>query len=466
VKPFREWPIISDLRRRGLLFPVALGTAAAALLVQGAWSRRSPPPSPAPSPLASPAGTDFLPQLRPGLEKAPLEYLSDYWYQLAQRARVGVVTLGRSSTPVVVLAPGTGVTSLAAADMLAPSGESRGSRFAVVGRDTDASLAVVNLDASLAGAPLPLSTLEGLHPGALVATISVGPDAGLEVTPAHLVAISVSDPTSALASGPPSPESSTLELSVVPRSVVAGAVVDLDGRLIGVAVEDGRGDVRVLSATAAMSVVEHVRRGTACRPIEVGSLAPAVATLLGAEGALVERVHAESFAGPPPVRAGDVIVAWADEPVRTAEEFEIHFAAQSPGSTSTLTVLRGRQRVRVSLGLPASDCRSPAREPVRLDRLGLTLVYERPQGGPGDGWRASSVAPGGEAARSGLASGDWLLQLDRAPLGGLEGRSRLEALARRTQPVLLTVRRGERTLLVALSFRAGDRREGEGTAPR
>ena len=450
MKPFREWPIIGDLSRRGLLFPVAVAGAAVVVLGQGFLARRGEAPRPVPSPNETPSSSAFLPNVRPGLEKAPLEYQSDYWLQLGEKARLGLVALGRDGIPAVVVAPGIGVTSLEGADALGRDAASAGSSFRVIGRDLEARLAVVHLDEALAGAPLLLSTLEGVHPGALVATVSLGPDRGLQITPAHLVAVSLVDDSATSAAGPPPPRSTTLVLSVVPRALAVGAVVDLDGRLIGVAVGTGDGGTSVLSAAATTAVVEAAGHGDPCRPFEVASLDPGVARLLGARGLLVERVHEDSFAGKPPLGPGDVVVDWDGEVPVTAKGFEELYAARAPGSAVPVTVLRGRDRLRTTVRLPASDCRAPSRAPVGIESLGLTLHFEPATAGGRGGWRVDDVVAGSESARAGLARGDRVLAIDREALAGGEDRPRLAALARRSRPTLLTLKRGGRLLLLAL----------------
>ena len=156
--------------------------------------------------------------------------------------------------------------------------------------------------------------------------------------------------------------------------LTAGAVVDLDGRLIGVAVETGNGQRRTsFPRPRTDAVVEAVGRGDPCRPIEVASLDPGVARLLGARGLLVERVDEDSFAGKPPLRPGDVVVGWDGEVPVSAPGFEDLYAAKPPGSTVSVTVLRGRDRVRTAVRLPASDCRAPSPEPVAIESLGLSL---------------------------------------------------------------------------------------------
>jgi S1-C subfamily serine protease len=420
------------------------------VLAQGVLARRAEAPTPAPSPRETNSPSEFLPNLRPGLEKAPLEYQSDYWRQLGEQARRGLVSLGPDGIPAVVVAPGTGVTSLEAADTLARDAASPGSSFRVIGRDLEARLAVVRLDEALGGTPLSLSTLESLHPGALVATVSLSPGRGLQIAPAHLVAVSLDDDSAASAAGPPPPRSTTLVLSVVPRTFTVGAVVDLDGRLIGVAVATGDGGTSVLSAAATAAVVEAAGRGEPCRPVEVAGLDPGVARLLDAPGLLVERVDEDSFAGKPPLRPGDVLVDWDGKAPVTAKGFEDLYAAKAPGSTVSVTVLRGRDRLKTAVRLPASDCRAPSPEPVGIESLGLTLRFEPATAGRRGVWRVGAVVAGSESARAGLARGDRVLEIDREALAGSEDRPRIAALTRRSRPTLLTLKRGDRVLLLAL----------------
>jgi S1-C subfamily serine protease len=439
--------VIGDLWRRGLLFPVGVAGAALVLLAQGVYSRRAAAPAPTPPPHDPPPTAEHRPSSRSGLEKTPLEYQSDFWLQLGEQARHGLVAVGPDAIPVVVVAPGIGVTSLPAADTLE---QDAASSFRVVGRDLEARLAVLHLDAATGGTPLSPSTFAGVHPGALVATVGLGADRRLQITPAHVVAVSLLDEMPASTAGPPPPRSTTIALSVVPHALTVGAVVDLDGRLVGIAVETRDGGTRVVSAPATDAVVEAAGRSEPCRPIQVASLDRGVARLVGAPGLLVEQVDSESFAGKPPLRPGDVLVDWDGEAPLSARKFEELYAARAPGSTVSVTLLRGRERLRTAVRLPASDCRPPSVDPVALESLGLTLRFETASAGRRGGWRVGDVVPGSRAVRAGLAQGDRVLEVDRVALAGSEDRPRIVALSRRAKPTLLTVRRGERVLLLAL----------------
>jgi S1-C subfamily serine protease len=337
--------------------------------------------------------------MRPDLEKAPLAYLSDYWLQLAERARAGLTRVGREQLPAVVVAPGLAVTSPALGERLALEaglgGGSSGDEapFAWLGEDPVLGLAFVELKGE--SQAFELARLDDARPGSLVATVSLRPDGGLRITPSHLTAVIRE-------------KRHGLELSVRPPEAGVGAVVDLDGRLLGVAVSDAGADLRVPSAQSLGAAVERVRAADPCRALEVAAPEDAVRELLGASGLVVERVRGGAWAEEPPLRPGDVLLEFAGRPMTSVGEFAAAYDAPPRDQRVRFVLRRGRARVSGRARLPGRDCRPVAPAPLRLERAGLVLAWEP----SGPGWRVADVAADGPAAQAGLERGDVLLSAD------------------------------------------------------
>ncbi len=132
------------------------------------------------------------------------------------------------------------------------------------------------------------------------------------------------------------------------RAGEGGAVVDLDGRLVGMAVLGPRGTLLVIPApTIARSAEQLLTKGRVSRgylgiamqpvqlPEPLGKLANT------SVGLLVSGVDSRSGAALGGVLLGDVIVAWNGEPVRDYRQVQRLLGPESVGSTVTLAAVRG-----------------------------------------------------------------------------------------------------------------------------
>ena len=234
----------------------------------------------------------------------------------------------------------------------------------------------------------------------------------------------------------------------------ATAVVDLDGALVGVAIDRGDGGAgsRLLSSSIVRRVVAELQRQVRCRALVVSELQPPVLALLGIEsGLLVEQVRQDAFVPEPSLRAGDVILEWNAEPVTTVEAFETETDALELGALVRYGIIRGRRRLAGATILPGDDCRPLGEPPVQLARFGLALRWTAAgRVGTGDGWRVAATAPDGVAAAAGLQPNDLLLAVDGTTAEGLDARALFERMERRGEPTLVTVRRADRVRILAL----------------
>ena len=487
--PLLRIPVIRTLHDRQLLFPVVVVLVVSGVLGQGAWqsdrSVEAADQEDTPVPLPTPVSR------RPDLEKTPLTYFDDYWSQLRERVEDKVVLVGPDATPAVVVMPGLALTSAEAGEAVladieqarlvrpqddppmtegvasataaalptgegapppiaagvdeaaaAPTAAPRPGGLIVVDRDRGLSLFEVD--------PLQVDAFELIPPaavpsGSYVGAVTRDGTGRAAITPGHLV-VARAEP-----SGSARP---SLLVSMRLSGPGATAIVDLDGALVGVAVDAGEGGVepRLLSSSVVRRVVVELQRQVHCRALVVSALEPPVLALLGIErGLLVEQVRQDAFLPEPSLRAGDVILEWGGEAVTTLEAFESQRDARETGALVRYRVLRGRRRLAGGTVLPGDDCRPLGEPPVRLMHFGLALRWTAVDGaGVRDGWRVAATAPGGVAATAGLQRGDLVLAVDGRVADDLDARAVFERMEQRREPTLVTVRQADRVQILAL----------------
>lgn len=475
MRPLRV-PLVGSLQGRGLLFPLVLIPAVAAVLVQGAWEQNAleqdalaqeAPPRPAAT-VAEPVPN---PPVRPfvrALDKSPLTYFADYWAQLAERAGPWLTVVGPGRTPGLVVGPRLVLTTvrpalelLAARDRAGLVGaggarqaappEPEGLRLR--GWDEEIGLAVFDVLGD-DRAPFTLTDPHVLPSGSHVGIVTLSRAGEPVVAPGYLVgATSRADE---LANG------GDLAISAdLPETLAIAAVVDLDGALLGLVYRAPTGGRRAVSSTGLLRLIERLQAETVCRGIEVTDLDDAVReALVLEEGVLIEYVHREAFAPEPSLRGGDILVEWAGERVQSAAQFELLYDGQTPGALVRYRVLRNRRRISGGTIVPDADCQPVGPRGVRLAARGLALEWvpraaDEPAGGPG--WRVATVAQGGPAAAAGVAEGDWLVAIGGTGVGSADDRDAIAAAAERTEPLLLQLLRGDRARLVAVAPPANPR---------
>ena len=493
MRSFLQLPVLRELHARSLLFPTIVLLLVVGVLIHGALTPESVDET---AEAAAPEPPPLLPNLRPDLEKTPLSYTADYWSQLGETLRRNLVLVGRDGTPGVVIAPRTVLAAFRAADELLaeqlenvvlrerlaqeraaeegnaiqsdPSADNEAAGdsesetaavgpnapapprpFSPAGVDLEHGVALFELGSTVSATHVRRADPGALKPGAHIAAISLTPDRDLRITPGVLVSV-------AEGSGYPEQDATIGERFDVaipfPAGTRTAAIVDLDGGLLGVAVESPSG-IRVLSAATVEQIAGSLGERRPCLSIETRDLTDEVRRVLRVRsGVLVERVHREAFLPEPSILPGDILTRWAGRDVDQAGDWEQHYGDQEPGSLVRYVLRRGKRRLSGATRMPGPDCRPVAHSLETFAALGLVLRWDAERdGGAPEGWTVMGAVEDAAAAQGGLVRGDRIVAVQGEALTLGNRRRALLPFERRGVTLVMTVWRGDRVLLIAVA---------------
>lgn len=250
-----------------------------------------------------------------------------------------------------------------------------------------------------------------------------------------------------------------------------GALVDLGGRLVGINTAiasrtggyDGIGfaipvDI-VRSVTEELIGSGYVSRGWL--GVMIQDITPGLAEEFSEEnGIIVSEVTPGGPADLAGVAVGDVIVELDGRPVESVPWFRNAVASLDPGDPVSLLVSRSGHRttIRAEAGeLPGGETRTGAVESVEevpatvgWTLRGLDQRTSRALGYEGSGLLVGAVDADGAAARSGLAQGDIIVEMDRNPVSSVDEAHRLVSASE--GGILLLVFRGGHTIFILLEL--------------
>lgn len=178
-------------------------------------------------------------------------------------------------------------------------------------------------------------------------------------------------------------------------------------------------------------------------------------------GALVSEVNATGPAAKAGLKAGDIIIAYAEKPVQDSADLPPLVGATKPGASRTLTVIReGKtQELTVTLGqLPDKDRKEQLADNAPNEsgpRLNIA-VGDVPDG---QGVLVQQVGPGA-AAEAGVKPGDILLSLNNRPIKDAAQLRQLVKDLPRGKRVPLLVKRAGGALYLAVAIPAADKQPG------
>jgi serine protease Do len=252
-----------------------------------------------------------------------------------------------------------------------------------------------------------------------------------------------------------------------------GPAFDENGNVVGVTTaiySPSGGSIGIgfaIPADTVKTVVAQLKdKGAVTRGwlgVEIQSVTADIADSLGlkqAEGALVAEPQPGSPAAKAGLAAGDVVVSVNGHAIKDAHDLARTIAAQAPGSTAKLAVIRNgaAQTMSITLGnLPnerqASNIPEHGGTGEGSAPLGLTVAPASQVAGAGhQGVVVTNVNPDGPAAEMGFRSGDVILDVAGK---GMEQPAQLrQALQDARQSgkhhVLMRVKSGDTTRFVAM----------------
>lgn len=252
-----------------------------------------------------------------------------------------------------------------------------------------------------------------------------------------------------------------------------GPLVNLDGEVVGVntAIFSRSGGYMgvgfaipsKLARTIADQLIEtgEVTRGYL--GIVIQPLTSELAESFGLEqsqGILVAQVSEDSPAKKAGLKQGDVIVSYQDKPVTDIGDFRNRVSLTAPGSSETLTIIRGgkQRKIKVTIGELSADERVAQGPAQSTEELGLAVQTLTPElarqfdAKPGEGVVVTGVQSGSIAATAGLRTGDVILQVNRKPVSSAGEFNRAVKESRGDKRVLLLVRTGDMQRYVVLRW--------------
>jgi len=287
--------------------------------------------------------------------------------RLAEEAGASVVGVGQrwGSGSGIVLGEGrvlTNAHNVRGSKVTVTFADERTADGTVAGHDIDGDLAVIETDTAQAPA-LPWAT-EGASLGMPVFALANPGGRGLRVTFGYVSGIdrAFRGPRGVRITG-------SLEHTapLLPGSS-GGPVLDAAGHLLGINTNRlGEGFYLAIPADEALrDRVDVLARGESVRPpqlgvtITPGHMARRMRRAVGlpdAEGLLIREVADDSPAARAGLAAGDLIVAAAGQPTRTADDLFGALRAAAPGGSIEMTVLHGtdERTVQVAFGQPDGE---------------------------------------------------------------------------------------------------------------
>jgi Do/DeqQ family serine protease len=241
-----------------------------------------------------------------------------------------------------------------------------------------------------------------------------------------------------------------------------GALINLKGELVGIntaIIGPSGGNVGIgfavpmhMAKAVMNQLIEHgeVRRGRL--GIQISNLSPDLAANLGiseSDGALVGSVEK----GSPAERAGDVVVALDEKPVRSSSDLRNRIGMMKVGATVDLTIVRdgSKRHMKVDIGTmpdanPVVKASLPDAKEEQPAIKGATFADLAPSSTV-KGVVVTAVEQGSPAARGGLRPDDVVTAVNRKPVKSVE---ELQAAMKESsrQTALFVRREGQDVLVV------------------
>ncbi|HPF57700.1 MAG TPA: DegQ family serine endoprotease [Candidatus Competibacteraceae bacterium] len=251
-----------------------------------------------------------------------------------------------------------------------------------------------------------------------------------------------------------------------------GPLFNLDGEVIGVnsQIYSRSGGYQGLSFAVpidvAMEVIDQLKTGGKVSRgwlgVMIQEVTPELAQSFNLDkprGALVGQVLPDSPAQAAGVQAGDIIIAFNDQPVHQSSELPPLVGRIRPGSSVPLNLIREGKEQTLTIKLEELPEDPKSQQAIAVSpsssRLGL-VVSELPADQQKDGVKGVLVkeANEGPAASAGIRPGDIITRLNNAEITNLEQFSALVKELPAGRPVPVLVKRDNGALFLALTIPA------------
>jgi serine protease Do len=331
----------------------------------------------------------------------------------------------------------------------------------VLGKDQKSDIAVIKIDA---GRDLPAVTLgdsDRLEVGEWV--MAIGNPFGLD----HTVTSGIVSAKGRNIGAGPYDNFIQTDASINPGNS-GGPLINLRGEVVGINTaifSQSGGNIGIGFAIPSNSVKELLPqlkdKGKVVRGFigtSVQKLTPEIADSLGlnpARGALVADVIKGGPAERAGVKSGDVIVEFDRKAIKDSSDLPLQVARVAPGTTVQVKVIRDGKEMALPLTVGQIKETEVAASTQEGD-LGLTVQPLTPQLAENlgleraEGLVISAVQPGSAAEEAGLRSGDVIAEINRRPVKNLADYKQEMARNDKAKSVLFLVRRGQKSLFLAL----------------
>ncbi len=228
---------------------------------------------------------------------------------------------------------------------------------------------------------------------------------------------------------------------VLTASMAGGAIVDIDGNVLGLIVPCRDGITAISADSVDMLLADDnslesqllSQYGFRAAPLS----ADEAAYVKQSDGLIVREVWLQYAAHTAGLRPGDVILAIGGAPVVGPGDL-LQLIGAAAGGPPDLAVQRGSTRIQMTLH--AGEMTGDAERPDR------GLMLQAPEGS-----RIDAVAPDSPAARAGIRPGDRIIRINHVAPGDVNQiRRLLSGAGTRSGPVLMELERGGRRFAVLL----------------
>jgi serine protease Do len=333
----------------------------------------------------------------------------------------------------------------------------------VIGRDQKTDLAVIKIDVTGDLPVAPLGDSDRLKVGEWI--VAMGSPFGLQNT---ITAGIVSAKSRQIGAGPYDDFIQT-DASINPGNS-GGPLINMQGQVVGIntAIFSRTGGSIGIGFAIPINLAKELlpelkTKGKVTRGwlgVSIQGVTPEIAESLGMEtarGALVADVAAGSPAERAGIKVRDVILDYAEKPIKNSSDLPLMVARTPVGTSINITVLRDKRKVPLTVTITElKDEQAAASAPERERDFGLTVQNVTPEIAQALGLKRAqgvviaAVERGSPADDAGLRRGDVILEIDRKTVRNLSDYREAIAGLKRGESSLFLVQRGQVTSFVAL----------------